>query len=898
MAAPNPPTCRLCHELGHRTKECPNLEQSEDDSFQHLTEDEQRTKELQERDLMRTEDARIQQRKTAPKNMDVDLTKGRGKGPAARGAAAMGSDERPKKPEEPPLAAVRGRGAVKGSGGFERDPRSDHGGAHFDLSEEGTAATKGSEAASSSGLDRLGGELSVLGINMERRPDLQHPEEHREPPAHLQLEEVGMAVEGEGSYPAGVQREGNLEEECEMAERSPGERDREVMGTLRSYEAATEVQRFYPPSYWRRLAPHRGLMQKFKKGMEQAREHQVDMVQLTRGKENYILLELFAGCARLTSTATERKGWEALTPVDIIYGQDLKNPKTQKEVMKLIRRVKPDLVTMSPRCGPWSQMQRINPNIDKVMEDRKEDIPLWRFCREVWDEQDRHGRLALTENPQQSAALTMDFMMERPNLHRAVVPQCAFGLVDVANGKPHQKMTAFDVNDLGMRDALMEGAMCNHSPEEHQQIEGNAYYLGKWVRRSALAAKWPEKLCKHILRAAERAWEKCDEKAPQKLSEGREPGESHYILPVEVHPTPEGELRRQLEKADWRGGQYDYVFFEGKARQGPREIRQALAHLHVVLGHPSEERLTRMLLISGCSPQIVDMAKGIRCQICQAVRPPGAEPKVNINRPNRFNQKILGDSFFIWDAKGERFNVTHLIDGLTEYHVGCATKQVGAEATCELLQNRWCSVFGPPEVLQTDGGKEFQDVIHKLTKLLDFRHEVVPAGAKWRQGQVERHGAIVKLMLMRVIATLQISGSEDMKLAVSSCFSAKNRMCNRMGMSPMQAVTGKNTTVPASVMEQLCSGQVRCAINEELEVKDALRKAERIRAAAIDSFNWVDSNEVLRKALNSRSRPPKLESFQEGMTVYVHEPPPSRRGQARRLQDHTSWDGPGLVVCV
>ena len=64
-----------------------------------------------------------------------------------------------------------------------------------------------------------------------------------------------------------------------------------------------------------------------------------------------------------------------------------------------------------------------------------------------------------------------------------------------------------------------------------------------------------------FLRAAEAAWEKCDEAAPQKLTEGREPGSSHYVLPVEPYPTPEGELRRQLDKADWRGGQYDYVFF-------------------------------------------------------------------------------------------------------------------------------------------------------------------------------------------------------------------------------------------------------------------------------------------------------------------------------------------------
>ena len=258
---------------------------------------------------------------------------------------------------------------------------------------------------------------------------------------------------------------------------------------------------------------------------------------------------------------------------------------------------------------------------------------------------------------------------------------------------------------------------------------------------------------------------------------------------------------------------------------------------------------------------------------------------------------MLSDSFFVWDVKGERFNVTHMIDGLTEYHMGLVSKQVGADVTTELLQNRWCAVLGPPEVLQTDGGKEYADVVQRVSRLLDFRHEVVPPGAKWRQGQVERHGAIIKLMMMRVISTQQAAGLEEIKLVATSCFNAKNRLCNKAGMSPLQAVTGKNTTVPVSVMEQLCSGQVKFALNEELELRDALRRAERIRAAAIDSYNWIDSNQVIREAMNRRSRPPKLECIFEGTTVYVHEPPPNRRGQHRRLQDHSSWDGPGLVVC-
>lgn len=215
-----------------------------------------------------------------------------------------------------------------------------------------------------------------------------------------------------------------------------------------------------------------------------------------------------------------------------------------------------------------------------------------------------------------------------------------------------------------------------------------------------------------------------------------------------------------------------------------------------------------------------------------------------------------------------------------------------------MLQARWCAVFGPPQLFQTDGGKEFEDVVEKITQLLDFRHEVVPPSAKWRQGQVERHGAIVKLMMMRVIHAQQLTGLEQVRLASVACFSSKNRLSNKMGLSPLQAVTGRNTTLPNSVMDQLGSGNARFAVNEQLDTKDALRRAERVRAAAVDSFHWIDSNEVLRRALHARSRPPKLEMIQEGATVYVYSPPPHRRGQARRLQDHSSWDGPGLVVCV
>ena len=136
--------------------------------------------------------------------------------------------------------------------------------------------------------------------------------------------------------------------------------------------------------------------------------------------------------------------------------------------------------------------------------------------------------------------------------------------------------------------------------------------------------------------------------------------------------------------------------------------------------------------------------------------------------------------------------------------------------------------------------------------------------------------------MMRTITAQQVRGMDDLKMVASACFGAKNRLCNKMGMSPIQAVTGRDVAVPTSLMDQLCSGHLKLAMNASLDQKDALKKAERIRASAIDSFNWIDSNEVIRKGLHARSRPPKLEMINEGTTVYVHQPPPHRRGQPRR----------------
>ena len=100
-------------------------------------------------------------------------------------------------------------------------------------------------------------------------------------------------------------------------------------------------------------------------------------------------------------------------------------------------------------------------------------------------------------------------------------------------------------------------------------------------------------------------------------------------------------------------------------------------------------------------------------------------------------------------------------------------------------------------------------------------HEVAAEGAKWL-GQFERRGSVAKLMVMPLVKEMDLKSLDEMRWAALAAFAAKNRTFNGGGLSPSQAVTGRNTMLPGSLMKQLASGRVRFRNNDKLTRNDAL----------------------------------------------------------------------------
>lgn len=104
--------------------------------------------------------------------------------------------------------------------------------------------------------------------------------------------------------------------------------------------------------------------------------------------------------------------------------------------------------------------------------------------------------------------------------------------------------------------------------------------------------------------------------------------------------------RRQREEDERKGdfgaigSRYGYVTFAGASLRVNKAIRNQVANLHGTLGHPSNERLARMLHLQGAKKEVAQAAKDIGCEICARARQPLSAPQVGATNPGRFNAHI------------------------------------------------------------------------------------------------------------------------------------------------------------------------------------------------------------------------------------------------------------------
>lgn len=183
-----------------------------------------------------------------------------------------------------------------------------------------------------------------------------------------------------------------------------------------------------------------------------------------------------------------------------------------------------------------------------------------------------------------------------------------------------------------------------------------------------------------------------------------------------------------------------------------------------------------MLVQNGAKDEVVEAVKQLQCQICKRVCPPEIAPKAAFTRPSRFNERLVADFFHIWDTNQMRYTVTHVMCAFSMYIQAILVKDANAQTTAELIRDRWIQVFGPPSVLMSDQGSEFMGQLEPMLKAFAVMHEVVPPTAHWRMALAERHGAVLKLMMMKMVNEVSANNINDMRMVLSSAITARNQL--------------------------------------------------------------------------------------------------------------------------
>lgn len=321
-------------------------------------------------------------------------------------------------------------------------------------------------------------------------------------------------------------------------------------------------------------------------------------------------------------------------------------------------------------------------------------------------------------------------------------------------------------------------------------------------------------------------------------------------------------------------------------REKPFSLAQLVRRAHEGLGHPGNERLARILKDAKASPEAVALAKKLTCSVCEqhaATRPPRrAAPPKNL----QVNQIVGIDTIYLPDYRGKRRMALNIVDWASRFQMMIPLPgHTPAAARRAYLQ--WVRLFGPPEKLYTDLGREFKGVFE-----LGAEHDstyIEPSSLEMptQRSITERAGRNFKEILSRTMMQVACTSFEEWSNVVDIVNMTCNRLTNKSGFSPIQRVLGYTPRVPGGLLtggsNDLATMSRRCG---DLQVQ----QAEKIRLAAAKAFHEADATQAIKNALHGGHRP--ICDFEVGQLVYFWK----KGTDGPKKKRPSFWRGPSRVI--
>jgi hypothetical protein len=271
-----------------------------------------------------------------------------------------------------------------------------------------------------------------------------------------------------------------------------------------------------------------------------------------------------------------------------------------------------------------------------------------------------------------------------------------------------------------------------------------------------------------------------------------------------------------------------------------------LRRLHRRFGHPSADRLYRVLERSGHDD--IDKKALHRlnkfCAHCQKYGKSPGRFKFTLRDDIDFNYSIYVDIMYI-DGQP----VLHVIDEATRFQAARWLRDISAKHTWDILRLCWIDTYiGPPEYITHDAGKNFiSKEFRQYAQSMAISTKSVPVEAHWSIGLVERAHPILR-RAYQIITEECPSITKD--IALQMAVKAINDTAGPNGLVPTLLVFGAYPRMTdldpptPSITERTVA--IRKAMEEVTKIRTQIQVKE-----ALGQRNGPDTSAIHDTPLNS-----------------------------------------------
>ena len=316
-----------------------------------------------------------------------------------------------------------------------------------------------------------------------------------------------------------------------------------------------------------------------------------------------------------------------------------------------------------------------------------------------------------------------------------------------------------------------------------------------------------------------------------------------------------------------------------KARQAAVKplTAQEVNRLHQVFGHVNKNKLRDLVRKSGrCDDNTLLALDALdNCEVCAVENSRIPRPRVAFPRAANFNHVVTLDLKENRRYRNAPPYILYCVDSFTKFKAARFISNKSGDTVAEAFMLEWIKLFGAPEYLMSDRGKEMiNPQLRSLCQMYGIKFTSTASHSPHQNSINERgHFTVDRSMDRLLTADPSLKPQVALAWAVQAC----NTLQMVGGFSSFQLVFGRNPSYPSIT-------EAEAGFDEDVTSKsDSWAVQYRTMMAAREAFAAVQADITIKKALEQRIYS-NYNALQKGDWIYFKRNPDKH------------WQGPAKLV--